>query len=118
MGRRCDLCGEELATGEWLAVRYACLTSCFPVLPGDHLRSAHGDFYAVASKVAKSATYSSGAMLTAAAVALLTGRAELALLLLTGSASALLIGTLYRVKLLASYRRGRAAESGSTTSGP
>lgn len=103
--RRCDLCGEELSTGEWLAVRYACLTSCAPVLPGRHLKSAHGDFYSVASRVAKSVTYTSAAMLVAAAVALLAGRGDLALPLLVSSASVVLMGTLYRTKLLAAHRR-------------
>ncbi|MCS7117708.1 MAG: hypothetical protein NZ957_02855 [Thaumarchaeota archaeon] len=106
MVRRCDLCGAELPRGEWLAVRYACLTSCVPILQGQHLKSMHRSFYSIASKRAKLVTYTSGSLFLIAAFGLVTGFGIIAVSFFLGAMSILAMGTLYRSRLLKTHRCG------------
>ncbi|MCS7095240.1 MAG: hypothetical protein NZ988_05495 [Thaumarchaeota archaeon] len=107
MKKRCDLCGAELSSGEWLAVRYACLVSCVPVLQGNHLKSTHHEFYRKASTGGKLATYSSVGLFLASALVLYAGLVTFAATLLVCAVVTFALGTLYRLRLLSTHRAER-----------
>jgi len=97
---RCDVCGEELDLDEWVAVRYACLSTCVPVLRGSHLKHRHPEVAEKASRVGKPLFYG---LIASASVALLglllsdhvlAGGALLLAAVLLAAGTAVRIGTL------------------------
>ncbi len=102
---RCDVCGEELDWEEWMAVRYACLSTCVPVLRGSHLKHRHPEVAERASKVGKRLLY--GAVISAIIAVL--GLAVPDYLVTAGAvlvASGLLaVGTAVRIRTLRTSAR-------------
>jgi len=108
---KCDVCGRELTLAEWMAVRYACLSTCVPVLKGEHLRHHHPEVAEVASKVGKPLVYGSIASALVAVLGLAASAHLVSAVAAAASIALLVVGTLIRVGTLRSSAR-RGSEEG------
>lgn len=107
---RCDVCGRELTLAEWMAVRYACLSTCVPVLRGEHLRHRHPEIAEVASRIGKPLVYGSIASASAALLGLAASAHAVSIGAALASVALLLVGTAVRVRVLRSSARRRPEE--------
>lgn len=107
---RCDVCGRELPLSEWAAVRYACLSTCVPVLRGEHLRHHHPEIAEVASRFGKPLVYGSLASALVAVLGLAASAHTISALAASVSIALLVVGSLIRVSALRSSSRGRSEE--------
>ncbi len=107
---RCDVCGEELDLDEWVAVRYACLSTCVPVLRGSHLKHRHPEVAERASRVGKPLSYGLIASASVAVLGLLLSDHVLAGGALLLAVVLLAAGTAVRIRTLRASARLRSQE--------
>ncbi len=107
---RCDVCGEELGWDDWAAVRYACLSTCVPVLRGSHLKHHHPEVAEAASKVGKPLLYGIVASSVVAVLGLVASNHVIAAGALLVAVGLLTAGTTVRIRTLRASARSRPQE--------
>jgi hypothetical protein len=107
---RCDVCGEKLDWDEWVAVRYACLSTCVPVLRGSHLKHRHPEIAERASKVGKPLLYGLMSSAAVAVLGLVISNPVMTAGALLVAAGLLVAGTTVRIRTLRASARLRSQE--------
>jgi hypothetical protein len=107
---RCDVCGEELDWDEWVAVRYACLSTCVPVLRGPHLKHRHPEIAEGASKVGKPLLYGLMSSAVVAVLGLVISNPVMTAGALLVAGGLLAAGTTVRIRTLRASARLRSQE--------
>jgi hypothetical protein len=107
---RCDICGERLDWDEWVAVRYACLSTCVPVLRGTHLKHRHPEIAERASKVGKPLLYGLISSAAVAVLGLVVSNPVMTAGALLVAAGLLVAGTTVRIRTLRASARLRSHE--------
>jgi hypothetical protein len=106
----CDVCGEELDWDDWVAVRYACLSTCVPVLGGSHLKHRHPEIAERASKVGKPLLYGLIASAVVAVLGLVMSNPFIGAGAMLVAAGLLAAGTTVRIRTLRASARLRSQE--------
>jgi hypothetical protein len=107
---RCDVCGEGLDWDEWVAVRYACLSTCVPVLRGSHLKHRHPEIAKRASRVGKPLLYGLMSSAAVAVLGLVISSPVMTAGALLVAAGLLVAGTTVRIRTLRASARLRSQE--------
>ncbi len=103
---RCELCGAPLSFREFIASRYACLTTCLPLVKSRHLLSAHCEYLEESKRAGRPLLYSALTITGLATILAIAGQPLYITLPLFSSPAVLIsIGSYIRLRLISMHKR-------------